>query len=260
MSRVRKSSSFWMAVAVFGCLAEAAPTARAQLAVLDSANLEQTSQNLAGTLRILDQARQTVSQLTAVSGVLGIAGAGSGGLSSPLRTLGASMALPVLSFDSWNLPRELQNPNIGSFNSSRDFVSRVLVSVTPDKNKNLGFTSVDAVQRRRGLAFRDAAANGYALSIQQRQTIQPALERAATLSDQATGAATLIDGIRVTNYLLAQIAGEMTAQRQVSIAALELRAAEALAGSPVVFTNASDSGLGVRASAPQGGGSGQLGE
>src|SRR5438128_6495127 len=76
-----------------------APTARAQLAVLDSANLEQTSQNLAGTLRLLDQAKQTVSELTSVASVLGTAGAGSGGLSSPLRSLGASMALPLPNLD-----------------------------------------------------------------------------------------------------------------------------------------------------------------
>ena len=109
------------------------------------------------------------------------------------------------------------------------------------------------------VSVRDAAANGYALAIQQRQTIQPALERAASLSDQATAAATLIDGIRATNYLLAQIAGELTAQRQVAIAVLELRSAEAMAGSPVVFTSASASGLGSGASVPQSG-SGQLGE
>jgi hypothetical protein len=236
------------------------PSARAQLAVLDSANLEQTSQNLAGTLRILDQAKQTVSQLTSVSGVLGIAGAGSGGLSSPLRTLGASMSMPVLNLDNWNLPRELQNPNIGSFNSARDFVGQVLAGVTPDKNKNLGFTNVDAVQQRRGLAFRDAAANGYALAIQQRQTIQPALERAAALADQATSASTLVDEIRATNYLLAQIAGELTAQRQVAVATLELRSAQAMATSPVVFTSASGSGLGIGPAGPQSVGGVQLGD
>jgi hypothetical protein len=234
--------------------------AHGQLAVLDSANLEQTSQTLAGTLRILDQAKQTVSQLTSVSSVLGIAGAGSGGLSSPLRSLGASMAMPVQSFDAWNLPRELQNPNIGSFSSSRDFVGSVLGAVVADKNKTIGFGSVDAVQRRRGLALRDAAANGYALAIQQRQTIQPSIERAAALSDQATGAATLVDEMRATNSLLAQIAGELTAQRQISIATLELRAAEALAASPVVFTGTSGSALTPAASASQNGSSGQLGE
>src|SRR5207253_7606105 len=119
MVRIFARCCFITAIAAAG-IAASTDNGCAQLAVLDSANLEQTSQNLAGTLRILDQARQTVSQLTSVSSVLGLAGAGSGGLSSPLRTLGASMALPVLNFDSWNLPRELQNPNIGSFNSSRD--------------------------------------------------------------------------------------------------------------------------------------------
>jgi hypothetical protein len=228
--------------------------------VLDSANLEQTSQNLAGTLRILDQAKQTVTQLTSVSGVLGLAGASTGGLGSPLRAFNAAMTMPIINFDAWNLPRELQNPNIASFNSARDFVGQVLANVTPDKSKTLGFNSIDAVQRRRGLALRDAAANGYALALQQRQTIQPALERAAALSDQATAAPTLIDELRATNGLLAQIAGELTAQRQVAIAALELRAAQAMASTPVVFTSPSASGLNV-ASTPQNNGStGQLGE
>jgi hypothetical protein len=247
-----------LAVPVLLGAASALSPAQAQLAVLDSANLEQTSQTLAGTLRILDEAKQTVSQLTSMSSVLGTAGAASGGLAAPLRNLGASLAMPSVSFESWNLPRELQNPNIGSFTSARDFISEAL-TVAPDKNKNLEFGGVDAVQRRRALAFRDAAANGYALAIRQRQTVQPAIERAAALADQATSAATLIDELRATNSLLAQIAGELAAQRQLAIAELELQAAQALTATPIVFTSSGSGGLGTGTSAPQSS-SGLLGE
>jgi hypothetical protein len=205
------------------------------MAVLDAANLAQTSQTLAANLKIFDQARQTVSQLTSVSSALGSMGAGSGGLGSPLRTLEASMALPVISFDSWNLPKELQNPNTGSFSSARDFVGLAL-GVTPNKNQTLAYGDFDSAQRRRALAFRDASWNGYALAIQQRQTIQPSLERAASLADQSSLAATLIDEIRATNYLLAQIAGELTAQRQIMASTLELQSSQAIATSPIVFT------------------------
>jgi hypothetical protein len=205
------------------------------MAVLDAANLAQTSQTLAADLKIFDQARQTVSQLTSVSSALGTMGAGSGGLGSPLRNLEASMALPVMSFDSWNLPKELQNPNTGSFSSARDFVGQAL-GVTPNKNQTLAYGDFDSAQQRRTLAFRDASWNGYALALQQRQTIQPSLERAASLADQSSSATTLIDEIRATNYLLAQIAGELTAQRQIMASALELQSSQAIATSPVIFT------------------------
>jgi hypothetical protein len=164
-----------------------------------------------------------------------------------------------VSFESWNLPRELQNPNIGSFSSVREFIGETLAGVTPDKKNNIGFDSASAVQQRRSLAVHDASANGYALAIRQRQTIEPAIERAALLADQATSAATLIEELRATNGLLAQIAGELTAQRQLEIAELELRSAAALASAPVIFTSAINSDP-ATAVGTQGAGSGHLGE
>lgn len=221
------------------------------MAVLDAANLEQTSQTLAANLKIFDQTRQTVSQLTSVSSALGSMGAGSGGLASPLRNLEASMALPVMSFDSWNLPKELQNPNTGSFSSARDFVGQAL-GVTPSKNQTLAYGDFDLAQQRRTLAFRDASWNGYALALQQRQTIQPSLERAASLADQSSSAATLIDEIRATNYLLAQIAGELTAQRQIMASALELQSSQAIATSPIIFTGTATTAVGAAPAASNG--------
>jgi len=210
--------------------------ARAQMAVYDAAAHAETSQTLAQTIKILDSATQQLSQLTALKSALGSVGASSGGLASPLRSLNASLTPPAMKFDGWNLPREMQSPNFGSMSSSRDFLGQAL-GVTPDKNNNIAYGDRDAAVQRRQLAVRDAAMNGYSLALAQRQQIQPALERAASLADQATSAATLMDQQRTTNYLLAAIAGEMVAQRSLMASYLEVVSTKALQDQPVIFTN-----------------------
>ena len=132
----------------------------------------------------------------------------------------------------------MQSPNFGSMSSSRDFLGQAL-GVTPDKNNNIAYGDRDAAVQRRQLAARDAAMNGYSLALAQRQQIQPALERAASLADQATSAATLMDQQRTTNYLLAAIAGEMVAQRSVIASYLEVVSTKTLQDQPVIFTSSS---------------------
>jgi hypothetical protein len=226
-------------------LVAGAPGARAQMAVYDAANHAETSQTLAETLKIFDQARQQVQQLTSVVTSLGSAGSSStaGVLSSSLRTINASMSVPPMSFDTWKLPDGMQ-PNLGSFDMARDFVGQAL-GVTPGTNRTLAYGDFDAAQRRRALAFHDAAWNAYALAIQQRQTIAPALERAAGLSDQADAAPTIIEEIRASNKLLAAIAGELVAQRSIMAAYLEVVSSQAIATAPVVFTDAAGTAAGL---------------
>jgi len=212
------------------------PPARGQMAVYDAAAHAETSQTLAQALKLVDSAGQQLSQLTSLKDALGSVGASSGGLASPLRSLNASLTPPAMKFDGWNLPREMQSPNFGSMSSSRDFLGQAL-GVTPDKNNNIAYGDRDAAVQRRQLAVRDAAMNGYSLALAQRQQIQPALERAASLADQATSAATLMDQQRTTNYLLAAIAGEMVAQRSLMASYLEVVSTKALQDQPVIFTN-----------------------
>src|SRR6266851_870338 len=200
------------------------PPARGQMAVYDAAAHAETSQTLAQALKLVDSAGQQLSQLTSLKNALGSVGASSGGLASPLRSLNASLTPPAMKFDGWSLPREMQAPNFGSMSSSRDFLGQAL-GVTPDKNNNIAYGD------------RDAAMNGYSLALAQRQQIQPALERAASLADQATSAATLMDQQRTTNYLLAAIAGEMVAQRSLMASYLEVVSTKALQDQPVIFTN-----------------------
>jgi hypothetical protein len=214
------------------------PPARAQMAVYDAAAHAETSQTLAQTIKILDSATQQLNQLTALKNAFGSVGASSGGLASPLRSLNASLTPPAMTFDGWKLPREMQSPNFSSMSSSRDFLGQAL-SVTPNKDNNIAYGDRDAVVQRRQLAVRDAAMNGYSLALAQRQQIQPALERAAALADQATIAATLMDQQRTTNYLLAAIAGEMVAQRSLMASYLEVVSTKALQDQPVIFTTSS---------------------
>jgi hypothetical protein len=214
------------------------PPARAQMAVYDAAAHAETSQTLAQTIKILDSATQQLSQLTALKSALGSVGASSGGLASPLRSLNASLTPPAMKFDGWNLPRELQSPNFGSMSSSRDFLGQAL-GVTPDKNNTIAYGDRDVAIKRRQLAAREAAMNGYSLALAQRQQIQPALERAASLADQATSAATLMDQQRTTNYLLAAIVGEMVAQRSLMASYLEVASTKALQDQPVIYTSSS---------------------
>ena len=214
------------------------PPARGQMAVYDAAAHAETSQTLAQALKLVDSAGQQLSQLTSLKDALGSVGASSGGLASPLRSLNASLTPPAMKFDGWNLPREMQSPNFGSMSSSRDFLGQAL-GVTPDKNNNIAYGDRDAAVQRRQLAVRDAAMNGYSLALAQRQQIQPALERAASLADQATSAATLMDQQRTTNYLLAAIAGEMVAQRSLMASYLEVVSTKALQEQPVIFTSSS---------------------
>jgi hypothetical protein len=117
--------------------------------------------------------------------------------------------------------------------SSRDFLGQAL-GVTPDKNNNVAYGDRDSALQRRQLAARDAAMNGYSLALAQRQQIQPALERAASLADQATSAATLMDQQRTTNYLLSAIAGEMVAQRSLMASYLEVVSTSTLQSQPVI--------------------------
>jgi hypothetical protein len=216
----------------------ASPPAQAQMAVYDAAAHAETSQTLAQTIKILDSATQQLSQLTALKSALGSVGASSGGLASPLRSLNASLTPPAMKFDGWNLPRELQSPNFGSMSSSRDFLGQAL-GVTPDKNNTIAYGDRDVAIKRRQLAAREAAMNGYSLALAQRQQIQPALERAASLADQATSAATLMDQQRTTNYLLAAIVGEMVAQRSLMASYLEVASTKALQDQPVIYTSSS---------------------
>jgi hypothetical protein len=212
--------------------------ALAQMAVYDAAAHAETSQTLAQTIKILDSATQQLSQLTALKNALGSVGASSGGLASPLRSLNASLTPPAMKFDGWNLPREMQSPHFGSISSSRDFLGQAL-GVMPDKNNTIAYGDRDVAVQRRQLAARDAAMNGYSLALAQRQQIQPALERAASLADQATSAATLMDQQRTTNYLLAAIVGEMVAQRSLMASYLEVASTKALQDQPVIYTSSS---------------------
>ncbi|MDB5406360.1 MAG: hypothetical protein JWL84_1272 [Rhodospirillales bacterium] len=220
------------AVALVLALAAGRP-AWAQMAVYDAAVHMETSQTLAQAIKLLDSAQQQLSQLNSLRSALGSAGAAAGGLASPLRSLNASLAPPA--FDGWNLPRDMQAPNLASMSSSRDFLGQAL-AVTPDKNSNIAFGDRDAAVQRRQLAARDAAMNGYSLALAQRQQIQPALERAASLADQATSATTLMDQQRTTNYLLAAIAGELVAQRSLMASYLEVVSTKALQDQPVIYT------------------------
>jgi hypothetical protein len=204
------------------------------MAVYDAAVHADSALSLARTIDILDQARQQVQQLTSVASAMGTIGAGTGGLASPLRSLNASLAPPAMSFDGWNLPKTMAAPNFGSMSSSRDFINQSL-AVTPDKSQNVAYGDRDSVVQRRQLAAREAALNGYSLALAQRQQIQPSLERAASLADQATAATTLMDQQRVTNSLLAAIAGELVAQRQLMSAYLEVASTQAIVASPVLF-------------------------
>jgi hypothetical protein len=219
------------------------PPAGAQMAVYDAAAHAETSQTLAQALKLVDSAGQQLSQLTSLKDALGSVGASSGGLASPLRSLNASLTPPAMKFDGWNLPREMQTPNFGSMSSSRDFLGQAL-GVTPDKNNNVAYGDRDSALQRRQLAARDAAMNGYSLALAQRQQIQPALERAASLADQATSAATLMDQQRTTNYLLSAIAGEMVAQRSLMASYLEVVSTSTLQSQPVIYTGSSSTTFG----------------
>jgi hypothetical protein len=206
------------------------------MAVYDAAAHFETSQTLAQAITLVDNAKQQLSQLNSLQSALGSVGGASGGLASPLRSLNASLTPPPMSFDGWNLPRDMQAPNLGSMTSSRNFINQTL-AVVPDKNNNIAFADRDAAIQRRQLAARDAAANGYALALAEKQQIQPALERSASLADQATAATTLMDQQRTTNYLLAAIAGELVAQRSLMAAYLEVVSTRALQDQPVLFTS-----------------------
>jgi hypothetical protein len=219
------------------------PPAGAQMAVYDAAAHAETSQTLAQALKLVDSAGQQLSQLTSLKDALGSVGASSGGLASPLRSLNASLTPPAMKFDGWNLPREMQTPNFGSMWSSREFLGQAL-GVAPDKNNNVAYGDRDSALQRRQLAARDAAMNGYSLALAQRQQIQPALERAASLADQATSAATLMDQQRTTNYLLAAIAGEMVAQRSLMVSYLEVVSTSTLQSQPVIYTGSSSTTFG----------------
>src|SRR5260221_13448685 len=81
--------------------------------------------------------------------------------------------------------------------------------------------------------------NVYPLVLAQRQQIHQALERAASLADQATSAATMMDQQRTTNYLLAAIAGEMVAQRSLMASYLEVVSTRTLQNQPVIYTSSS---------------------
>jgi hypothetical protein len=212
------------------------PVARAQMAVYDAANHVETSQTLAQTLKLVDDAQQQLSQLQSLTSAIGSMGSASGGLSSPLRSLNASLTPPAMNLSGWSLPRDLQAPDLSSMSSSRSFLDKAL-ALTPDKNGNMAYGDRDAAVQRRQLAARDAAMNGYSLALAQRQQIQPSLERAASLADQATSASTLMDQQRTTNYLLAAIAGELVAQRSLMTSVLEIAASKALQEQPVLFTN-----------------------
>jgi hypothetical protein len=141
-----------------------------------------------------------------------------------------------MNLSSWSLPRDLQAPDLSSMSSSRSFLDKAL-SLTPDKNGNMAYGDRDSATQRRQLAARDAAMNGYALALAQRQQIQPALERVATAADEADTAPDEIAELHQTNKLLAAIAGELVAQRSLMAAMLELTASKALQEQPVLFTS-----------------------
>src|SRR5260221_10270976 len=164
-----RSLSRLSAAALSVALVAGAPAARAQMAVYDAANHAETSQTLAQTLKIFDQARQQVQQLTSVVSTLGSFGSSSsaGVLSSSLRTVNASMSVPPMSFDGWKLPDGMQTPNLGSFGSAREFVGQAL-GVRPHKSRTLAYGGLAAAKRRPALAFRHDAWKRDAAAIQQR--------------------------------------------------------------------------------------------
>src|SRR5258707_7519890 len=71
------------------------------MAVYDAANHAETSQTLAQTLKIFDQARQQVQQLTSVVSTLGTFGSSSsaGVVSSALRTVHSAVSVPPMRLD-----------------------------------------------------------------------------------------------------------------------------------------------------------------
>src|SRR5260221_11912496 len=115
-----RSLSRLSAAALSVALVAGAPAARAQMAVYDAANHAETSQTLAQTLKIFDQARQQVQQLTSLVSTLGSFGSSSsaGGLSSSLRTVNASLSGPPMSFDGWELADRSQTPNLCTFRAA----------------------------------------------------------------------------------------------------------------------------------------------
>lgn len=212
------------------------PAARAQMAVYDAANHVETSQTLAQALKLVDQGQQALSQLNAMKSAIGTVGGISSGVSSSLRSLNGSIAPPAMNLSSWSLPRDLQAPDFSSMSSSRSFLDKA-IALTPDKNGNMAYGDRDSATQRRQLAARDAAMNGYALALAQRQQIQPALERVATAADEADAAPDEIAELHQTNKLLAVIAGELVAQRSLMAAMLEMTASKALQEQPVLFTS-----------------------
>lgn len=254
LSRLRVAGAAALSAVAALCLA--AP-ARAQMAVYDAAVHAETSQNLARTIDLLNTTNQQLQQVTSLSSVMGKIGAAASnsGLATTLRTLDQAMAPPRLSFSGWDLPRELQQPNLGTMSAATDFVQKSLLASPDPKTQTYQYGDLEAAKQRRILAFQNAAADGYALALQQRSGIQAAFERVASLDEQATSAQTVIDEIRVTNRLLAAIAGELVAQRELTAARLAVASSDAMATQPVLFTSpvsASATASGARASGDNG--------
>src|SRR5437899_12137995 len=101
-----RSLSRLSAAALSVALVAGAPAARAQMAVYDAANHAETSQTLAQTLKIFDQARQQVQQLTSVVSTLGASGSSNtaGVLPSSPRPVNAALPVPPTTSDSWTRP------------------------------------------------------------------------------------------------------------------------------------------------------------
>lgn len=205
--------------------------AYATMPVFDATAVAQLTQQLQTAMQQLKEMSNAVTELRSLTSVSGSKGAvaEASGLAPALRYLRETAAPQALGFDAWNLPKDLQGVRLSSINATADFVTKAF-SLHVDKTGRVSREESAALEQRRTVAQRDAATSAYAAALMQRGTINASYERVADLATAASAAQTMMEQQRVTNNLLATIAGELVTTRAAMVELLHIQASRAVAG------------------------------
>lgn len=195
--------------------------AQAQVPVIDNLSLAQIGQIVATTSQQLTQLQQMVSMALAVKNAIGAVGTGnlgaiagwaeSFGTGSPMNMLLGSFAPDVSELSSIattmmgtgaqatamaNQFQSLSSSNFSNFNTTKSAVQNLFYA-----SSGSGITAQDQVMAARTMAGRQAAQDGYAMSLSARAQSSQVTQQGVLLEQYTNAATTLRGDIQVNSMI-----------------------------------------------------------
>lgn len=232
--RLERDRRAWFVAGALCAGALSASTAYAAMTVFDPTANANAVKQLAEATKQLEELQRQVLELQNLRIQLGNIGDYVIDFVSEPMAGAARLACNMTDFGDWNLGVDFQVPDLSSICGVKDFLNQ---SLRVDTSAGTFATqSLDEVRARRHSLMEEAALNGVAMGLSEREAASEAASALASLAREAARPVDQAQALLLANRLKVKEIEELIAIRSLLGSLVEVQAAQALRTAPVAFT------------------------